>query len=148
MEEIHKLRSQISSIVETNFSSVSASFLPTLQPPNELQLKILRQLLASAFIDQVAIRKDLVSSAVSSGAQYATSNNVAYRALDIEEDLFIHPSSILATRAPPEYVVFCEVVRTTRVWMKGPSSLLFEAIERPTRLRIDRRQPGLACRPR
>jgi ATP-dependent RNA helicase DHX37/DHR1 len=119
MEEIHKLRSQISNIVETNFSGVAANFTHSLPPPDALQLKILRQLIASAFIDQVAVRKDRVSATADSGNQYATANNVPYRAMDIEEDLYIHPSSLLATQAPPEYVVFSEVVRTSRVWMKG-----------------------------
>jgi ATP-dependent RNA helicase DHX37/DHR1 len=119
MEEIHKLRAQITNIVEVNFSSAVTRFLPTLQPPNDLQIKILRQLLASAFIDQVAVRKDLVSSEAASGSKFATANNVAYQAVDIDEDVFIHPSSLLANRPPPEYVVFSEVIRTSRIWMKG-----------------------------
>jgi ATP-dependent RNA helicase DHX37/DHR1 len=126
MEEIHKLRAQISSIVETHFAGVSAGFVPTLAPPSTLQLKILRQLLAAAFIDQVAVRKDLVAPDAGGGTRFATAHNVAYRALDVDEDVFIHPSSLLAARAPPDYVVFSEVVRTSRVWMKGTCLRLFD----------------------
>jgi ATP-dependent RNA helicase DHX37/DHR1 len=82
---------------------------------------VLRQLLASAFIDQVAVRKDLVSSSAHSGAQHATAKGVAYCAMDVDEDVFIHPSSLLAGRAPPDYIVFSEIMRTSRVWMKGLS---------------------------
>ena len=38
MEEVHKLRAQISAIVQSNFSSVDAAFVPNLQPPTDLQV--------------------------------------------------------------------------------------------------------------
>ncbi|KAF8630939.1 hypothetical protein AX17_005296 [Amanita inopinata Kibby_2008] len=119
MEEIHKLRAQISNIVQVNFPGIDAGFKAKLKPPNDLQLKVLRQLLAAAFIDQVAVRKDKVDKAVSSGAQYANTKGVPYRAMNIADDVFIHPSSILTGGPPPEYVVYHEVVQTTRVWLKG-----------------------------
>ena len=72
------------------------------------QIKVLRQLIAAGLID-----KD------SSGTKYSSSKDVPYRASGITEDVFIHPSSIIAGSAPPEYIVFNEVVRTTRVWLKG-----------------------------
>lgn len=117
MEEIHKLRAQITSIVRTNFPTASIPFEPKVKPPTDLQLKVLRQLLTAAFVDQVAVRKDRVAS--SSGNQYASCKGVPYRALGISEDVFIHPSSVIANNPPPEYVVFCEVVRTSQVWLKG-----------------------------
>ncbi|KAJ7250874.1 P-loop containing nucleoside triphosphate hydrolase protein [Mycena haematopus] len=119
MEEIHKLRAQISNIVQANFAGVDAGFIPKIMPPNDLQLKVLRQLLTAGFIDQVAIRKDRTEQTSSAGVKYATSKGVPYKALGISEDVFIHPSSVLANTAPPEYVVFSEVIRTTRVWLKG-----------------------------
>lgn len=84
-----------------------------------IQLKVLRQLLTAAFIDQVAVRKDLTLEGSGAGTQYATSSGVAYRALGIDDDVFIHPASVLFNRAPPDYVVFSEVVRTSRLWLKG-----------------------------
>ncbi|KAG6903245.1 hypothetical protein C0995_000140 [Termitomyces sp. Mi166 len=118
MEEIHKLRAQISNVVQMNFPGVNVGLVSNISPPNALQLKVLRQLLTAGFIDQVAIRKDHLDPS-SSSAQYATSKGVPYRALGITEDVFIHPSSILANASPPEYVVFNEVVRTSRIWLKG-----------------------------
>ncbi|KAI6147475.1 P-loop containing nucleoside triphosphate hydrolase protein [Pisolithus tinctorius] len=97
MEEIHKLRAQISGIVSTTFPGVDTGHQRYLQPPSEKQLKALRQLLAAAFVDQVAVRKDLVEKKFRNGC-------VAYRALGVSEDVYIHPSS---------------VVRTTKPWLKG-----------------------------
>ncbi|KAG6843905.1 hypothetical protein H0H87_011894 [Tephrocybe sp. NHM501043] len=118
MEEIHKLRAQISNIVHMNFPGVDAGFVSNIAPPSALQLKVLRQLLAAGFIDQVAVRMDRLDPSLTS-AQFATSKGIPYRALGIAEDVFIHPSSVLADTSPPEYVVFNEIVRTNRVWLKG-----------------------------
>ncbi|KAA1469988.1 P-loop containing nucleoside triphosphate hydrolase protein [Dentipellis sp. KUC8613] len=119
MEEIHKLRVQISSIVRSNFPGVDAGFVPKLPPPSNLQLKVIRQLLTAGFIDQVAARKDVVEKDSASGEQRSTAKGVPYRALNIEEDVYIHPSSVLAQATPPDYVVFHEIIRTSKAWMKG-----------------------------
>ncbi|CDO72409.1 hypothetical protein BN946_scf184977.g108 [Trametes cinnabarina] len=123
MEEIHKLRAQISNIVQTNFPDVQTGFESNLPPPSALQLKVLRQLIAAGFIDQVAVRKDIAQKGIGSGTQYTTSRGVAYQALGIDEDVFIHPSSVLANQRPPDYVVFLEVVRTSRVYIKGVTTI-------------------------
>ncbi|KDQ25774.1 hypothetical protein PLEOSDRAFT_1058011 [Pleurotus ostreatus PC15] len=119
MEEIHKLRSQISNIIEASFLGTSAMFTPQLPPPSDLQLKSLRQLLTGAFIDQVAIRKDLVDQNTESGTQYSMAKGIPYRAIGIDEDVFLHPSSVLASASPPQYIIYTEVVRTSRAWLKG-----------------------------
>ena len=38
MEEIHKLRAQISSIVQTNFPDLDSGFVANLKPPSALQV--------------------------------------------------------------------------------------------------------------
>ncbi|KAL5524621.1 ECM16 [Sanghuangporus sanghuang] len=119
MEEIHKLRAQISSIVSTNFPGVGVSLVDKLKPPTDLQLKVLRQLICSAFIDQVAVRKDLVQTTSMSGNRYSSTRGIPYRALGISEDVFIHPSSVLYSRDPPDFVVFQEAVHTSQVWLKN-----------------------------
>ncbi|OSX59823.1 hypothetical protein POSPLADRAFT_1066944 [Postia placenta MAD-698-R-SB12] len=123
MEEIHKLRAQISNIVQSNFPEMDAGFVANPPPPTNLQLKVLRQLIAAGFIDQVAIRKDLVQRTGLLGEKYTTSKGVPYQALGIAEDVFIHPSSVLANTPPPDYVVFLEVVRTSRVYIKGLTTI-------------------------
>lgn len=86
------------------------------------QIKVLRQLLAAAFIDQVAIRKDIAErSSNTSFAKLASTRGVPYRAFGIEEDLYIHPSSNLFHGPPPEFIVYNELHRTTKVWLKSTS---------------------------
>jgi len=77
----------------------------------------LRQLLAAGFIDQVAARKDVVQTGT--GTQHSTARDVPYRVLGVDGDVYIHPSSVLAGGPPPEYVVYHEVVRAGRVWIRG-----------------------------
>jgi ATP-dependent RNA helicase DHX37/DHR1 len=91
-------------------------------------LKVLRQLLAAAFIDQVAVRKDLVQKKAATGVQYSTTKGVPYRAMGVHEDVYIHPSSVLSQSSPPDYIVFTEIVRATKPWLKGlvPSQIQFE----------------------
>jgi ATP-dependent RNA helicase DHX37/DHR1 len=67
----------------------------------------------------VAVRKELVEKNSATGIQRTTAKGVPYRALCILEDVYIHPSSVLATTSPPDYVVYDEVVRTSQVWLKG-----------------------------
>jgi ATP-dependent RNA helicase DHX37/DHR1 len=138
MEEIHKLRGQISKIVQANFSDADIGLLQKIDPPNAFQVclptsydfrqnvdscsllpqvKVLRQLLTAAFIDQVAIRKDLLEEAT--GNKFSSSKGVPYRTIGIEEDVFIHPSSVLYSASPPQYLVYHEVVRSNQVWIQG-----------------------------
>ena len=118
MEEIHKLRAQISAIAQTNFPSIDVGFNPRIPPPKLNQVKALRQLIAASFIDQVAVRKDLVQLSDANGTKYASCRGVAYQANGVTEDVFIHPSSVLFHKAPPDYIVFQEVIRGTKVWIK------------------------------
>jgi hypothetical protein len=86
------------------------------------QIKVLRQLLTAAFIDQLAIRKDIADkSSNTSFAKLASTRGVPYRAFGIEEDLYIHPSSNLFHGPPPEFIVYNELHRTTKVWLKSTS---------------------------
>ena len=79
----------------------------------------MRQLLAAGFIDQIAVRKDIAEKSSSSGTKFASARGIEYRAVDIDEDVFIHPASTLFHQSPPEYVAFQEVVRGTKVWVKS-----------------------------
>jgi ATP-dependent RNA helicase DHX37/DHR1 len=120
MEEIHKLRAQVGNIVRVNFPASDPKTDTKLPPPSEFQLKVLRQLLAASFVDQVAVRKDRIGAdGQSKGVQFANAKGVPYRAAGILEDVFIHPSSVLVDLSPPEFVMFHELVRTSRPYMKG-----------------------------
>ena len=108
---------------------------------------MLRQLLAAGFIDQVAVRKDKVSKDAGGGQQYTTSRGVPYRAVGIEEDVYVHPTSVLAGKPPPDFIVFCEVVRTTKVWVKGECYSLLEGPSLNMFLRPDSCQRRMAVKP-
>lgn len=116
MEEIHKLRAQLSQILAANLaglSDVDAARLqdPSLTPPDAAQCKALRQLLAAIYIDRVAVRADVVGApeadaAPVRGAKLASTRGVPYVALGVPGPVYIHVSSALFHRAPPEWVVF------------------------------------------
>ena len=58
MEEIHKLRAQISNIIQVNFPDSDSQFSPLLPPPNERQV-----ILLPAFASVVFDPKYLAESA-------------------------------------------------------------------------------------
>lgn len=60
----------------------------------------------------------------SSTTKFASARGVAYRAIDIEEDVFIYPGCVLFQQTPPEYVAFQEVVRGSKVWMRSKLLML------------------------
>ncbi|WRT64167.1 uncharacterized protein IL334_001096 [Kwoniella shivajii] len=111
MQEIHQLRSQISTIAKVP--------LGKLLPPNATQLKVLRQILTAGFIDQVAVREDLV---LKKGVTYESTRGVIYRAVGLNsEPIYIHPSSSLFHQSPPDFLVFSELTRNSsnKTWIKG-----------------------------
>ena len=54
----------------------------------------------------------------------ASTRGVQYRSFGIDEDLFIHPSSNLFHHAPPEFIVYNELHRTHKVWLKSAFTFL------------------------
>ncbi|CAG8498974.1 28335_t:CDS:2, partial [Racocetra persica] len=116
MQEIHKLRGQITNIVQTNCHGVDVCVDPKMKPPSAIQLEALRQIIAAGFIDQVAIRKDVVDGTVKT---YSSTRGIAYSTMWTDEDVFVHPSSVLYHEKPPDFVVYQELQRTNKVWMKG-----------------------------
>lgn len=106
------------------------------------QLRAIRQLLAASFIDQVAVRRDVYEK---TPQRFESATNVPYKAMGVAEDVFIHPSSILYSREPPDYVCFGEVHKTSKAFLKSQSvaSRSHSAKARQWSLRF--RQTG--CRP-
>lgn len=69
-------------------------------------------------MDQVAVRKDIVEKQ-KSGTRFTTSRGIPYRALGVSEDVYLHQSSILIDSPPPAFLVFNEIVRTSKIYLKG-----------------------------
>ncbi|CAE6426594.1 unnamed protein product [Rhizoctonia solani] len=116
MEEIHKLREQMAHIVISTFPETEKELNGAMKPPSEYQIKLLQQIITSGFIDQIAVRKDYIEK--QTGVKRTSARGVAYQAIGVKEDVFIHPSSVLFGGPPPDFVAFQDVVRTSRVWLK------------------------------
>ncbi|RKP09776.1 hypothetical protein THASP1DRAFT_28429 [Thamnocephalis sphaerospora] len=121
MLEIRKLRRQLTNIVQVNCPGVDVCINPQMPPPSALQSKLLRQILMTGFIDQVAVRKDLVDSSVRVAKR---SRDVPYATMWSEEDAYLHPTSVLYGASPaPEMVIYGELLRTSKVWLQGATAV-------------------------
>ncbi|EIW72461.1 hypothetical protein TREMEDRAFT_70724 [Tremella mesenterica DSM 1558] len=110
MQEIHQLRNQISSL-----ASLPPSRLIT---PSDTQLKIIRQILLSSFLDHIAIRTDIITNAPKT---FTSCRNVSFRTIG-QDEVYVHPSSVLFHKAPPEWVIYSELVQSQssgRAIMRG-----------------------------
>lgn len=85
------------------------------------KLKAIRQIITAGFIDQIAIRKGLIDK---SSKMFSSTRNVEYCIMWTDDVVFIHPSSILYHNKPPDFVVYQELHRTSKIWMKGKEILI------------------------
>lgn len=119
MEEIQKLRKQVSYIVSVNTSKDSiAERLSTdkkLGIPTKQQIVALKQIVASGFIDQTAVRSDVLDGDLKLskktsiiGTPYTTLYPATQYGQEIDPYVYIHPGSILADsgNTPPQYLVY------------------------------------------
>ncbi|KAJ1651931.1 putative ATP-dependent RNA helicase DHR1 [Dispira simplex] len=124
MLEVRKLRSQLTKLVQLHCPHVKVWFDPRMKPPSSLQLQILRQTMVAGFIDQLAIRWDLVhtlpppglrTQAGNAAAVYRpgkTCRHTAYVTMWSDEPVYVHPTSILYYQSPPELLAYRELQRT------------------------------------
>lgn len=126
MQETRKLRQQLTNIVRTNCPpGVLAPFSPQIPPPSQLQVKAIKQIIAAGFIDQVAIRADLLPNSTYKLGQTSLKRviDVPYMTLFasstahgsdnmVDVAAYVHPGSALAQQESyPEYVVYSELKR-------------------------------------
>lgn len=132
LKEAALLRQQLSSIVHTNHPVLVPMYLPRLPPPSAIQLKALQQILAAAFIDQIAIRADLSPWPPDLPRKPSRSIDVPYfplfrshtgRTQDlIDIAVFIHPFSVLTRTSPkelPQYIIYSNLQRGTPATIEG-----------------------------
>ncbi|KAL8670280.1 MAG: hypothetical protein Q9168_005164, partial [Polycauliona sp. 1 TL-2023] len=132
LSEASRLRSQLSSVVHTNHATLLGSYTPRLPEPSKTQLKALQQIVAAAFIDQLAIRADLAPSPPEMQRKPSRAIDQPYLPLfpthqGRVEDLvdiavFIHPSSVLAhlpAKELPQYLVYSHLQRGTPATIVG-----------------------------
>ncbi|KAF1796039.1 P-loop containing nucleoside triphosphate hydrolase protein [Mucor lusitanicus] len=123
MEEIRKLRRQLTNLVSSHFPEVDICLDPKMKPPTAVQLKVLRQVLTAGFIDSVAIRQDVLETGGGKGVRYKNSRNVVYKLLWSDDEAFIHPSSVLYSQEPPAMLVYSELYQGGKTWLKGVTAV-------------------------
>ncbi|KAF9906091.1 putative ATP-dependent RNA helicase DHR1 [Linnemannia zychae] len=119
MQEIHQLRGQLTRMVQDNFANSATVadlvFDPYMEKPTTRQLTAIRQIVACAFMDQVAIRKDLVGTVEANYSKKA--KTVPYVTMWSKENVYIHPSSGLfgfSMDKAPAMVVYQDLQRTVK----------------------------------
>lgn len=118
MLEIHKLRGQLTHLLNQTFPNLNAYVDPKMSIPSQKQLKALRQIITAGFIDSVAVRKDILNPE-GGKLRAKSSRGVPYQTLWSAEDAFIHPSSVLFHSEPPPWVVYGELFKTSKIWLKS-----------------------------
>jgi ATP-dependent RNA helicase DHX37/DHR1 len=132
MTEVQQLRRQLHNIMQAQVKDGRIpAFVKQLPAPSKKQIAMLKQIVAGGYIDQVAIRADLLPSAPSIRpgrraieVPYRTiipSATDIDRAMPLEKQeehrsVYIHPSSVLSRLSVaemPPYIIYSELSRAT-----------------------------------
>lgn len=117
--EIRKLRVQLTNEVNLNVSDLNLSVDPRMPPPTDIQAKLLRQVLLSGLVDQVAKRVD--PDELKEGEDKRKWKH-AYQIPELESPVFLHSSSVLRKELP-EWVVYQEIYETNKPYMRGVTAI-------------------------
>ncbi|XP_040843074.1 probable ATP-dependent RNA helicase DHX37 [Ochotona curzoniae] len=120
MLEIRRLRGQLTTAVNAVCPEAGLFVDPKMQPPTESQVTYLRQIVTAGLGDHLARR-------VQSEELLDERGRNGYKTPLLDDPVFIHPSSVLF-RELPEFVVYQEIVETTKMYMKGVSAVEAEWI--------------------
>ncbi|NXK32609.1 DHX37 helicase, partial [Piprites chloris] len=115
MLEIRRLRGQLTTAVNSVCTDAGLYVDPKMKPPTEAQATYLRQIVLAGLGDHVA-RKIQAEELLDDKWKNA------YKTPLLEDPVFIHPSSVLFKELP-EFVVYQEIVETTKLYMKGVSAV-------------------------
>lgn len=122
--EIRKLRVQLTNEINLSMSDVALTVDPKMEPPTDMQAKLLRQILLSGMCDQVA---RLIPDEEIPDKNDKRKYKYAYKRHDMEEPVFLHSSSVLR-QTRPEWVVYQEIYElqngdTTKMFMRGVTAI-------------------------
>ncbi|XP_031712206.1 putative ATP-dependent RNA helicase DHX37 [Anarrhichthys ocellatus] len=120
MVEIRKLRGQLTNAVNAVCPEVGVFVNPKMTPPTEQQVVCLRQIVLAGLGDHLARRvqaEDLLDPKWKNG----------YKTPLLDDPVFIHPSSALF-KTLPEFIVYQEIMETTKMYMRGVSAVEAEWI--------------------
>lgn len=120
MVEIRRLRGQLTNAVNAVCSEVGVFVDSKMAPPTESQVVCLRQILLAGLGDHLARRireEEILDPKWRNG----------YKTPLLDDPVFIHPSSALFKKLP-EFVVYQEVMETTKMYMRVVSAVESEWI--------------------
>ncbi|XP_067683944.1 probable ATP-dependent RNA helicase DHX37 [Haliotis asinina] len=115
MKEIRKLRAQLTNTVNGVIPEADLCVDPKLTPPNDLQAKLLRQIVLSGLADHVARRAPAPPPGATEDEKKLKH---AYYCMELEEPVYIHPTSVLFKQRP-EFIIYQHIHETSRMYMKG-----------------------------
>ncbi|CAM6100679.1 unnamed protein product [Calypogeia fissa] len=144
MHEMSKLRKQIWDLVVSNYSDARSNLEAVNQEGhiwnenllsacedcwraraeqklNAKQEDVIRQAICAGWADKVA-RRLSVQERAAMPEMWHQKRVLAYRVCTSEEPVFLHPSSSVCKEAP-EFVVYNELVNTSRTYMRGVSGV-------------------------
>lgn len=124
VQEIRKLRVQLTNEVNLNVPNLSLAVNPKMEPPTDQQAKLLRQILLSGLGDQVA-RKIPDDEIKLKEDKHKFKH--AYQIPDVEEPVFMHSCSILKKKQPA-WVIYQEIFETrngdsTKMFIRGITAI-------------------------
>ncbi|XP_075754590.1 putative ATP-dependent RNA helicase DHX37 isoform X2 [Pelodiscus sinensis] len=120
MLEIRRLRGQLTTAVNSICPDAGLFVDPKMKPPSETQVIYLRQIVLAGLGDHIARRiqaEELLDEKWKN----------AYKTPLLDDPVFIHPNSALFKQFP-EFVVYQEIIETTKMYMKGVSAVESEWI--------------------
>ncbi|XP_034026595.1 probable ATP-dependent RNA helicase DHX37 [Thalassophryne amazonica] len=115
MVEIRRLRGQLTNAVNAVCPEVGVFMDPKMTPPTESQVICLRQIVLAGLGDHLARRvqeEDILDPKWKNG----------YKTPLMDDLVFIHPASALS-KSLPEFVVYQEIMETTKMYMRGVSAV-------------------------
>ncbi|KAG4303910.1 hypothetical protein PORY_002654 [Pneumocystis oryctolagi] len=132
MTEIQKLRHQITDIMKSNFPNSVSEYNMKLNPPSKLQVNAIKQIVAAGFIDQIAIRADLLSGHSKTGFKSKIVHTPYFtlfptllehhNSLEGDDDpaVYIHSSSVIVNNIKdpqllPKYIIYHSLYRSSNL---------------------------------
>ncbi|XP_033112162.1 probable ATP-dependent RNA helicase DHX37 isoform X2 [Anneissia japonica] len=109
MVEIRKLRRLLTNAVNAVSPECGVFVDPKMNPPTDLQVKMLREIVLSGLGNHVA--------RLMPDSQEREAKN-AYQCVGIEGAVYIHPDSVLFSKLP-KFVVYQEIIETSKAYMRG-----------------------------
>ncbi|XP_069789305.1 probable ATP-dependent RNA helicase DHX37 isoform X2 [Narcine bancroftii] len=115
MVEVRRLRGQLTNVVNTVFPQLGLFVDPKMKPPTATQVLYLRQIVMAGLGDHIARKVQMEE-----GLDEKWRN--AYKTPLLDEPVFIHPNSVLF-RHLPEFVIYQEIVETSKMYMQGLTAI-------------------------